>query len=366
MRTMTRTIALATAVAEGFLAPRQIAAAAVPTDSEGAVKSWVQLLKVGKFEHSTYGRFDVDAAFLREIAANFEQYPQAVPMDYDHSFLTSGSTRAAGWITQVDIRAGGRELWGEVSWTAAAAQAIRDGEYRFLSPEFTSNWVDETGEGRGPALLAGGITNRPFLEGMPELSLAQDADGDRILLMKPARQGATDQGAQNVDREQMIKAMGLAADATDEQIIAAARARVAVPDGAVVLSATEHKTLTDRAAAGDEAERKANARVKDMHLATWKQTGRLAPADEEMVSIAYDADPAKVIASMDARKPNPAFISKGGNGDDGGDDDDSDKPRPARVHERAVKLMSDRSDLDYATALRQADREIPRDHPALR
>lgn len=358
MTSRAATYALSTAAAQGFLAPRLIAAAAVPEAAEGQAVSWVQLLKTGEFQHSAYGRFTVDDAFLRDIVATFSTFAQGVPMDYDHSFLTDGSTRAAGWVRKLEIR--GNELWGEVAWTAAAAAAIRDGEYRFISPEFTSVWVDETGKKHGPALLASALTNRPFLEGMREVSLSHaiDADGDRILLMKPAQQGATNQGARAVDRDQMIQAMGLATDATDEQIIAAARARRALPDGAVVLSAKDHQALTDRAEAGDKAKAEAVARVKELHLSTWVSTGRLAPADRDMISLAYDADHEKVVAMMDARQPNPAFKPAGKDGEHG-KDYESGMSRAQKIDSRAKALQAATPGMTYETALRQVYSSVP-------
>lgn len=101
------------------------------------------------------------ATYAEFIRAN----PDRIPVDYDHQGASErgGSTRAAGWYTgRAEVREDG--LWAEVRWTPRAQQEIRDGEFRFLSPEFTFAKRDEKSGlmTKAKELLASTLTNRPF------------------------------------------------------------------------------------------------------------------------------------------------------------------------------------------------------------
>ena len=119
-------------------------------------------------------RIEISEADLDRAVANFasEQRRGAeIPVDYDHSFAEGGGSKAAGWFTELVRR--GRALWARVSWTPDAAEMIASGEYRYFSPEFSPHASDEHGEGLGFTILAGALTNRPFLRGMTPVALSQ-------------------------------------------------------------------------------------------------------------------------------------------------------------------------------------------------
>lgn len=144
-------------------------------------RSWIQLATTGSFTSSRYGKFEISPAALKEMAANFTTLNGAgrTVIDYDH--LTSDkpvvatAAQAAGWLHRVEVRNGGKTLWGLASWTPMAAEMIRDGRYRFISPSYSSNYVDShTGKQIGYALLSAALTNTPFLRNMESVSLAAD------------------------------------------------------------------------------------------------------------------------------------------------------------------------------------------------
>ena len=75
--------------------------------------------------------------------------------------------QVGGMALREDAEIPYQEMWARVKWTATAAQMIRDEEFRYISPEFDLDFTDEgTGNKIGGALLAIGLTNRPFLKGM--------------------------------------------------------------------------------------------------------------------------------------------------------------------------------------------------------
>jgi hypothetical protein len=97
-----------------------------------------------------------------------------IAMDADHSADRGRGTRAVGWITGLSQR--GKFVDARVEFTPWGAKLVRNKEYAFTSPTFVSNYKDEHGVSRGPAMLGCAVTNRPVLrKGMPVLSLSRDA-----------------------------------------------------------------------------------------------------------------------------------------------------------------------------------------------
>jgi hypothetical protein len=156
-------------------------------------RSWIQLARTGKFKSNRYGAFEISSADLSQMLHNFTHItplpPTQLPIDYDHLSMDPkkpGDGIAAGWLQQVELRAEGTELWGEVAWTPDAAQRIQNREYQFVSPSFVKNHTHKTGEKIGTTLLAAAITNHPFLEGMRALTLYScSAMGDLATEMPP-------------------------------------------------------------------------------------------------------------------------------------------------------------------------------------
>lgn len=155
--------------------------------SEGAAAdapktSWIQLFTVGNWWDERYGDFALTRADLAQMLANFRDVtpkaPTKLPIDYNHGTskpTTAEAGKAAGWVSSLQLRAGGDELWAEVEWTAPAADMIAAKEYQFVSPTFAYDYKHSNGQALGTTLLAAAITNRPVLEGMAPLSLSHPA-----------------------------------------------------------------------------------------------------------------------------------------------------------------------------------------------
>ena len=148
--------------------------------AEGGNVSEVQLLRTGTFHHKLYGIFTLTDNDLKRMAENFgtvrPKAPTEMVVDYDHfSVLPGGGElqgKAAGWFKSVRHELG--KFYATIAWTEPAANLIRNGEFRFMSPEFNLNWQNkETGQRVGPTLLSGALTNRPFLEGMEPVVLSE-------------------------------------------------------------------------------------------------------------------------------------------------------------------------------------------------
>jgi hypothetical protein len=141
--------------------------------------TWIQIACCGSFVSQRYGKFEISPDDLRTMLRNFKtvtpKAPTQLPVDYDHLSMdpkAPGDGKAAGWFEDLELRNDDQELWGRVTFTPSAAQAIRAHEYRFISPSFVKNYVHKDGRPIGTTLIAAAITNQPFLEGMQAISLS--------------------------------------------------------------------------------------------------------------------------------------------------------------------------------------------------
>lgn len=171
-----------------------------------------RLFRAGENE-TTKGTFLFDDRSAQAVMAQYRAHGIDLMVDYDHASLDVGvdpalSGRAAGWF-ELEVRDG--ELWAvNVRWTPAAAAALADGEWRFMSPAFE---VDE--EMRVVRVLNVAITNMPATRRLtplvaasrrhmsPEqakqaLAVIAEGDGDAALsLLQALLAGAASDGEES-------------------------------------------------------------------------------------------------------------------------------------------------------------------------
>lgn len=140
-----------------------------------ALSERIELIPTGQFktaDHRTAFRLD-DAAAV--IAASFAVAPgKVLPIDFDHrSFADQGSadSRAAGWITALDVE--GARIMASVEWTAEGQAALQGRSYRFISPVFKSR-----PDGQVVLIEGAGLVNTPALPQLRQLA-------SKELLMDP-------------------------------------------------------------------------------------------------------------------------------------------------------------------------------------
>lgn len=125
----------------------------------------VQVLRVGSFNHPTYGAFDITTETLSEMKSNFDAKIRGVDLAFD--YYHNSDQEAAAWINSLELREDGSELWANVTWTPKASQKLSDREIRYFSPDFAFKWTDpENGVTFSNVLFGGGLTNRPFVKEM--------------------------------------------------------------------------------------------------------------------------------------------------------------------------------------------------------
>lgn len=135
--------------------------------SDGCEDVRIQVCKDGRWSHPKFGEINVDASTRKAFVENFTNNVRKcgdLPLDYDHQ-----PGPAPGWI--VGLYNSDDALFADVKMTPSGLEKIRNGEYRFFSPEWHPDWQDpETGKHHGPTLFGGGLTNRPFFRGMAAIN----------------------------------------------------------------------------------------------------------------------------------------------------------------------------------------------------
>lgn len=151
--------------------------------------------------------FEITRRDLEEIVRNFrERQNGEINVDYDHAsempeVAAGGPVPSAGRIVRLDPpetlkngsgkwEVGNREdpdfrlptsnsrflLFGWYEPTARARQLLKHREYRYLSPAI--DWAARsktTGKPQGTTLTSVALTNRPFLEELPQIRLSDPA-----------------------------------------------------------------------------------------------------------------------------------------------------------------------------------------------
>ncbi|OLO06885.1 hypothetical protein BTW08_15370 [Salinicola sp. MH3R3-1] len=156
------------------------------------------------------GPWHLDEAHARSIIDLAAARSTDIVIDYEHQTLLAERNGqpapAAGWVDPRSLEWRSDGLYGRVKWTAAAKAAIGDDSYRYLSPVFPY----DAQSGDVLDLLHVALTNTPAIDtgAITELAAARMSSG----------RNPHDQEVTTVDREKLIAALGLASNATDEQI----------------------------------------------------------------------------------------------------------------------------------------------------
>jgi phage I-like protein len=171
-------------------------------DGEDMVSTFMAM-PYGEYEHPMYGKLKLTLEKAQRMAANVANRVRGIDLDVDYDHKAQDG-KAAGWIQAADARDSG--LFLTVKWTKTAWNAIKAGEYKYFSPEYHDEWKHpQTGDVHKDVLFGGGITNRPFLKDILPLNMSE--------LFSEQKQEAN-----GMDREKLLKLLGLPEDATDEQI----------------------------------------------------------------------------------------------------------------------------------------------------
>ena len=291
-----------------LLLPAGVSFAANDDTDEEKVFSEIQVARTGSWDHPWYGEFEITPSMLREMQRNFRVGARDLVVDYQHGSLATDpeAGKAAGWVDTVyglKVKNSGDELWARVAWTIQAVEYIQNNEYRYISPEIAFEFEEpESKEKVGTVLLAIGLVNRPFLQGMAPVELLEQGNAIYTATValketaasaeKPTRRG----GEKTMNEKRIRELLGLADDVDitpehqyqafeklDEQLSAATVENSELRDsarGSVSLSETEIVQLKADAKLGAEARETLKLRDSENTVRDAIVSRRVLPAQE--------------------------------------------------------------------------------------
>lgn len=201
----------------------------LPKSVKGGEEIDVLVSPIGTFPHPDGEQLCTREAFDALVEKWRADGEPEILVDFDHASETGGPTEAAAWATNLTSDEDG--LHATFRMTDKGAEALSATRYRYLSPAW---YVDE--EGHPTELSTIALTNRPNLP-VPRLlnrkpdadpSTAQNAEAGEAHLPDPAgagegnppEEGNTTEPQKN-DMDKLREMLGLAAEATDEEVLAA-------------------------------------------------------------------------------------------------------------------------------------------------
>lgn len=228
------------------LPPHLFAMKAARDEDDKPGPRWNQALPLGvtKFRKDLPGgQWTVTAETCAELVANYRAMGNPrLPVNYFHQSeydksLPIEQRIKAGTIVDVACRDDG--FWIAVEWTERARGYIRAGEIDELSIEM--DWKHRnvnTGAMQGPTLTGCALLGDPLFKEMPRAAASAEQQSNQA---DEAATGAV------MDKKKLIALLGLAENATEEQIEAAVRER----DTKLTASASETTTLKAAASAAE-------------------------------------------------------------------------------------------------------------------
>lgn len=132
------------------------------------IQDEIKLAITGKWQGHVAGDFELNLEDLQQMKTNFDNAKVDLVIDLDHATVIEGTGEAYGWIKEFEIK--DEELWAKVEWLEHGKELIKTGKYKYISPVFQKNTIDQTtGKDIGWTIHSAALTNRPFLEDLGEL-----------------------------------------------------------------------------------------------------------------------------------------------------------------------------------------------------
>lgn len=264
----------------------------------------IQLLPAGEFSAvdgrpanmSAAQHWVLDADNANELIAAAAARSNAAVIDYEHQTLLKEKNGqpapAAGWFKQLEYREGVGLFANDVEWTPAAAKAIADGEYRYISPVI--RFQPDTGRVTG--LIMAALTNYAGIDGMQAASLTALSshffnEDDAI---------TNEENTMKTLLALLFANLGLDANANEEQAIAALRAHTAkVSQDAAALTSLSGQVASLQAAQPDPSKYVAIDVVKALQTSLTNLQSSLNEKEVDQVLEAARAA-GKVLPAMEA------------------------------------------------------------------
>lgn len=175
-----------------------------PQHIEAGSELWIHLAPIGKWpQWDDEGNKIIQDVSVQTIENMMAAFDNPVLVDCDHTSEEGGSTRAMAWITQL-AHEEGVGLRGKMEFTEDGAKLVSNGEYRYVSPV----WIIDN-DGCPTRLVSVALTNRP------NLPVRAIGNSQKTVVNNNAKK------ENNNMLTKLIDILGLAPEATEEEIVAA-------------------------------------------------------------------------------------------------------------------------------------------------
>ena len=175
-----------------------------PQHIEAGSELWIHLAPIGKWpQWDDEGNKVIQDVSVKTIENMMTAFDNPVLVDCDHTSEEGGSTKAMAWITQL-AHEEGVGLRGKMEFTEDGAKLVSNGEYRYVSPV----WIIDN-DGCPTRLVSVALTNRP------NLPVRAIGNSQKTVVNNNAKEG------NKIMLTKLIELLGLAPEATEEEIVAA-------------------------------------------------------------------------------------------------------------------------------------------------
>ncbi len=154
----------------------------IEDSSDGKKSSWIEMFRVGKWNHPQHGVIEGNTNLFNDFISNWKSnvLGREIALDKTHD----PSEGATGWVK--DMKIVGDRLKALVEWTPWGLDLIQNKGFKYFSPEYRDSFTDkESGKVYKNVLFGGGITNRPFLTNLSPIVLSEDVEKDLVSLCSP-------------------------------------------------------------------------------------------------------------------------------------------------------------------------------------
>jgi len=135
----------------------------------------IEVLHTGKWEHPQYGEIIITEQDIDQFIKSFKQQVRKVDLAVDQEHMPEKG--AAGWFKDLwkEKEDGKVKLKARVEWTPLGKELVKNGIFKYFSPEFDFQYEDqETHDVYENVLLGGALTNRPYFKDLAPVMLSEN------------------------------------------------------------------------------------------------------------------------------------------------------------------------------------------------
>jgi len=368
----------------------------IPRKAFKEAKTEIEVLAAGEWKHPSYGMITITEEDIDKFIRSFDDNVRMVDIAVDQEHMPEKG--AAGWYKTLRkvFEDGKAKLKATIEWTKLGQNLIKDGVFKYFSPEFDFDYEDlETHETFENVLLGGALTNRPYFKSLAPVAFSENLyagftsefnkkGGEKKMLTKEELKAKL---AENADFELSEKASDdekkLFAEVKAEVAKEAEDAKKAAEDAEAKKKAEleakkkkKNKKLSERFISEADHTKQMNemkskmgviekklrfkevtADVNGLVFSESNPNGVLLPKNKDKaVELLMAATPkvAKLFTDLMAELPKVSakLFREEGSGDEGKDD-------AGKVQAEAKKLMEKESGLTYGEAIKRLQSEKP-------